>query len=511
MSVRSLGLLALLIAFLTANLACAPADGATRYPLKGKIEGVDILDRELLIAHEDIPGFMPAMTMPLKMPESTGFLARFQGMPLERLRRGDVITATLVVKANESFVEKVNVVRYEPPPGMSIPVPKEARLGESVVDVLLEDQDGKPLRISDYRGHVLVLTFIYTRCPIPEFCPRIMKNFQELENAIEADPDLRASARLLSVSFDVEFDRPEVLQAFGSAFVKDRGQGPFARWKLATGTTSRTRWSPWSSAPTGSSSRSSPETTGSSPKPMPRCGRQWARSGSSGRPRACLLVRPQRHQGIDGGGTKCGSQAGDETGDHEREQDAPTATGSVTWVSNRYPDNTLVKAPLSQAFATSTPGALLHGLTRSTLEARAGRMPKKSPVRIETTRVKPRIPKSTPISLVRVVKRETNRVSSPRVETAKTRPTPPPATAISELSVRSWHVRRPRVAPRAPRTASSRSRRSTRASVRFATFAQAINRTRPVVPRRIKSLGRAFWVSCSRTAKSCAVKPEPSR
>ncbi len=236
MSVRSLGLLALLIAFLTANLACAPADGATRYPLKGKIEGVDILDRELLIAHEDIPGFMPAMTMPLKMPESTGFLARFQGMPLERLRRGDVITATLVVKANESFVEKVNVVRYEPPPGMSIPVPKEARLGESVVDVLLEDQDGKPLRISDYRGHVLVLTFIYTRCPIPEFCPRIMKNFQELENAIEADPDLRASARLLSVSFDVEFDRPEVLQAFGSAFVKDRGQGPFARWKLATGT-----------------------------------------------------------------------------------------------------------------------------------------------------------------------------------------------------------------------------------------------------------------------------------
>ncbi len=226
----------LLAIAIAAGFACAPSDGTTRYPLKGKVEGLDILDRELLVAHEEIPGFMPAMTMPFKMPEATGFLSRFQGKRLERLRRGDVITATLVVKANESWVERVNVVRYEPPPGMSVPAPKESKEGESVVDVPLEDQDGKPLKISDYRGSVLALTFIYTRCPIPEFCPRIMKNFQDLDNLIEADSDLRSQARLLSVSFDVEFDRPEVLQAFGSAFVKDRGQGPFVRWKLATGT-----------------------------------------------------------------------------------------------------------------------------------------------------------------------------------------------------------------------------------------------------------------------------------
>ena len=226
--------LALAVVLITAN--CGPGDGAERYPLKGKVEGLDIFDRELTVAHEEIPGFMPAMTMPFKMPEDKSLMARFRGMRLERLRRGDVITATLVVKANESWIENVNVVRYEPPPDLPIPIPKEARVGESVVDVLLEDQDGKPLHLSDYRGHPLALTFIYTRCPLPEFCPRIMKNFQELEKAIEDDPDLRKSARLLSVSFDVEFDRPEVLSAFGSAFVKDRGQGPFARWKLATGT-----------------------------------------------------------------------------------------------------------------------------------------------------------------------------------------------------------------------------------------------------------------------------------
>lgn len=215
---------------------CASNDGATRYPLHGKIEALDIFDREVTIAHEDIPGYMAAMTMPFRMPEAKGLLARFRGMRLERLRRGDVITATLVVKANESWIENVNVVRYEPPPDMPIPIKKEAKVGAPVLDVLLQDQDGKPFHLSDYRGHVLALAFIYTRCPLPEFCPRLMKNFQELDRAIEADPVLRPNARLLSVSFDVEFDRPEVLHAFGSAFVEDRGQGPFARWRLATGT-----------------------------------------------------------------------------------------------------------------------------------------------------------------------------------------------------------------------------------------------------------------------------------
>jgi len=224
------------LAFAATAANCGSRDGADRYPLKGKVESLDILDRELTVAHEEIPGFMAAMTMPFKMPEDKSFLGRFRGMRLERLRRGDVITATLVVKATESWIENVNVVRYEPPPDMPIPIPKEARVGEAVVDVPLEDQDGKPLRLSDYRGRPLTLTFIYTRCPLPEFCPRMMKNFQELEKAIEDDAALRKSGRLLSISFDVEFDRPEVLNAFGSAFVKDRGQGPFARWKLATGT-----------------------------------------------------------------------------------------------------------------------------------------------------------------------------------------------------------------------------------------------------------------------------------
>jgi protein SCO1/2 len=230
---RRRGLLLLALGVATSNCA---RDGAERYPLKGKIEDLDILDRKVTVSHEAIPGFMAAMTMPFNMPEDKSLLGRFRGMRLERLRRGDVITATLAVKPNESWIENVQVIRYEPPPDLPVPAPKESKVGETVVDVPLVDQDGKAFHLSDFRGHPLALTFIYTRCPLPEFCPRIMKNFQELEGAIEKDPELRKTARLLSVSFDVEFDRPEVLNAFGSAFVKDRGEGPFARWKLATGT-----------------------------------------------------------------------------------------------------------------------------------------------------------------------------------------------------------------------------------------------------------------------------------
>ena len=216
-------------------LGCA-RDGATRYPLQGKVESLDIFDREIVIAHEPIEGLMPAMTMPFRMPEDKSLLAGFRGMKLERLRRGDVVTATLAVRANESWIENVNVVRYEPPLDLPVQPPKESKAGDPMIDVELVDQDGKAFHLKDYRGHPLALTFIYTRCPLPEFCPRIMKSVQELEAAIESDKALRAQARLLSISFDVEFDRPEVLRAFGSAFVTDRGQGPFARWRLATGT-----------------------------------------------------------------------------------------------------------------------------------------------------------------------------------------------------------------------------------------------------------------------------------
>ena len=97
----------------------------------------------------------------------------------------------------------------------------------------LVDQDGKRVRLSDYRGKAVALTFIFTRCPMPDFCPLMMKNFAEAHAALVADPALRERTRLLSVSFDPKHDTPAVLRAYGRPFQKTTP--PFAQWQLASG------------------------------------------------------------------------------------------------------------------------------------------------------------------------------------------------------------------------------------------------------------------------------------
>jgi protein SCO1/2 len=95
------------------------------------------------------------------------------------------------------------------------------------------DQDGRALRLGDYRGRAVALTFIFTRCPLPDFCPLMMRNFAALDEALARDEALAARVRLLTISFDTVHDTPEVLRAYGRPFQKSRP--PFARWTLATG------------------------------------------------------------------------------------------------------------------------------------------------------------------------------------------------------------------------------------------------------------------------------------
>ena len=139
----------------------------------------------------------------------------------------------------------------------------------------------------------------------------------------------------------------------------------------------------------------------------------------------------------------------------------------------------------------------------------AGSAPNSMPVSTETTSVKPSTVASMPTSLARVVKRAVKATSSWSAPLARPRPISPPATARSVLSVSSWRTSRPRPAPSAARIASSRLRRSMRASIRFATFAQAISRTQPTAPSSTSSVGRARSVSSSPRLTAVAVKPEP--
>ena len=175
--------------------------------------------RTVTLAHNAIKDYMPAMAMD------------FQGDGLPSLRPGDRIRATLVVSDGTTMLTDV-VVTGSLPSGASTPLVGVSG-GLLVPDVELRNQFGTTIRLSDFRDRVLLVTFIYTRCPLPDFCPRLMRNFQELRRALTSRPQLLAKVQLLGVTIDPEFDTPEVLRAYGDARLG--GKDAFDRLDLATG------------------------------------------------------------------------------------------------------------------------------------------------------------------------------------------------------------------------------------------------------------------------------------
>jgi len=222
--------LPLLLLAALAGPACTrntpPASGE-RHPLKGRVVEVDLAGRTVTVSHEDVPGFMPAMTMPFVVLEKDAALLRGVGP-------GDEVTASLVVSDSRYWLEDLVVVKKGTPDPNAVPGrTHEAHPGDALPDVALVDQDGRPLRLAGFRGKALGLTFVYTRCPLPDFCPLMMRNFEAAEAALVKDPALAARTHLLTVSFDPKHDTPDVLRAFGKPFQKTAR--PFTHWTLATG------------------------------------------------------------------------------------------------------------------------------------------------------------------------------------------------------------------------------------------------------------------------------------
>jgi protein SCO1/2 len=225
---RSLSLLLVLACLVPACRREAGAPSANRYPIKGRVVEVDLANRSVTLAHEEIPGFMPAMTMPFVVLEKDAAL-------LQAMAPGDAVTATLVVPDSRYWLEEIVVVK----PPVPIPAPsavaraREPQPGDALPDVALVDQSGRALQLREYRGRALALSFVFTRCPMPDFCPFLMKGFASAHATLVADPELAPRTALLTVSFDVEHDTPEVLLAYGRPFQKTKP--PFSHWRLATG------------------------------------------------------------------------------------------------------------------------------------------------------------------------------------------------------------------------------------------------------------------------------------
>jgi protein SCO1/2 len=197
-----------------------------RFELKGKVLAVEPDKHLVTIAHEDIKDYMPGMTMPFTDPDDADF---------QFLAAGDEIAAILVVDGSHSWLENVQITKESVDTSATTGI-VEAKEGDDVPDYGLVNQDGKDIRIHNYRGKALLLTFIYTRCPLPEYCTLMSNNFAAIDRQLQQQPELYQKTHLLSISIDPEYDTPKVLRSYGAAHTERYSDETFSHWEFASGT-----------------------------------------------------------------------------------------------------------------------------------------------------------------------------------------------------------------------------------------------------------------------------------
>ena len=233
--VAVMGCVLLVIAGCNRATTETPNGNVRHYDARGIIRGLAPSARSIDVEHEDIRGFMPSMTMPFSVRDSK----QIAGM-----RTGDAISFRLTVTDDDSWIDQIKKIKADEvrlpapiaPPKTRSTSDDSARLreGDMMPPFELTDQNGERITLETFRGHPFVLTFIFTRCPIPNFCPLMSKNFTELQNAIKNGSGTLAQTRLLSISFDPDFDTPQILKGFA-----DHEQADRKIWAFATGEKSK--------------------------------------------------------------------------------------------------------------------------------------------------------------------------------------------------------------------------------------------------------------------------------
>jgi protein SCO1/2 len=197
------------------------------YKLRGRVVQTDSATGKVTVNHETIPGFMDAMTMPYKLKDAS---------ILSELHPGDVLTADVLVSRDPNadvLLDHIVLVAqgkpdYRPAVSYHVPAP-----GDLVPDFKLRNQDGRTIHLAQFKGKALLVTFIYTRCPLPDFCPRVTHNFAEVNRELAGNPALYAKTHLLCVSFDPEHDTPERLRAYGATYIGSGAASAFDHWDFA--------------------------------------------------------------------------------------------------------------------------------------------------------------------------------------------------------------------------------------------------------------------------------------
>lgn len=199
--------------------------GAVTYQVRGEVKSVNPAEKTARIAHEEIPDYMPAMVMPFSVKNPA---------ILKGLTTGDLVSFELVVTEDDSWISQISREPVESAALAGSPASvdddsERVQRGEQMPDFALTDQDGRPMKLSDFRGKAVLVTFIYTRCPLPNFCPLMSKNFADLQTRLSKK--LPGKYQLLSVTMDPTFDQPAVLKEYAARYAADQKE-----WLFGTGT-----------------------------------------------------------------------------------------------------------------------------------------------------------------------------------------------------------------------------------------------------------------------------------
>src|SRR3954467_10785306 len=207
--------------------ACGGPADRREYTLQGQILSIAPDHKEANIKHEEIKGFMSAMTMPYKVRDQKEYADRTPG---------DLVNATLVVVSNDAYlkdVKKVGNAPLEKPAASSAPSASSGfellKNGEPVPNAKFVNQDGQDVEFNSFKGKAVVVTFIYTKCPMPTFCPLMDRHFATIQTTLKNDQALKA-VHLVTVSFDPTVDTPPVLKKHAKELNAD-----LSRWTFLTG------------------------------------------------------------------------------------------------------------------------------------------------------------------------------------------------------------------------------------------------------------------------------------
>jgi protein SCO1/2 len=220
-----IGTAILVVALAAAACGRSSAD-RKEYKLEGQVLSVQADRKEAIVRHEEIPGFMSAMTMPYSVLDEKEYAG---------LAPGDLITAMLVVEPARAYLEGVKKVGNAPletsagAPGGAASGFELIKTGAPVPNQTFINQDGESITLDSLRGSAVVVTFIYTNCPLPQFCPLMDKNFAAIQAKLKEQGNL-LKTHLLSVSFDPQADTPAVLKTHAQS----RGADP-RLWTFVTG------------------------------------------------------------------------------------------------------------------------------------------------------------------------------------------------------------------------------------------------------------------------------------